>query len=215
VEISDGWVVLVLIVAAIGWWYVKLRIPSGKYRRGSEKQFQPTQAPAPQGPQAPAGLPMPPMEPPKGRYGPEYLTGQIKEESEAALQLIRENLSEDDRRQMATRVFKTEPDWPTLYAMAADFLGAMRWYQKVVAPAFTDRWLLSILRGGSNEGIASHMNWYRKKVAPGPDLDQALNILGFFMKHLGDTQGNVVKAWTVSVVALDRKVAKDKAAGHP
>jgi hypothetical protein len=214
VEFSDGWVALALIVAAIGWWYVKPRIPSGKYRRGSEKQFQPTQPPAPQGPQAPPGIPMPTMEPPKGRYGPEYLTGQIKAESEDALQLIRENFGPDGV-EAVTATFKKQgrvPEWPTLYAMAADFLGALRWYTKAVSPHYTDRWLKPGLQSEPRQTITGVIDNYRK-LPPSEDRDQALKILGFYLQNMAIAGHLAGAAWLIAIVALDRKVAKDKAAG--
>jgi hypothetical protein len=138
----------------------------------------------PIGPSAPTGLPDAP--PPPGpqfgeKFGPQYLTGALKTESEEALQLLHRHTDDVFREALVERT--GNPNWPTSYAMAADWLGALRWYRKVVDRNFDDIALLHLF-GYHPVGVTEQrMDEYRRHVKPGPDLDQALRILDFYREH--------------------------------
>jgi hypothetical protein len=168
----------------------------------------------PMGPSAPTGLPpMPPPVPLGGRVGPEYLTGQIKAESEEALALIREYFPHEQAWQVTNKL--PSPDWDLLYRMAADLLGAVRWYPKVVNRSMNDEGLAPLLLNDPINLISSHIDWYRKSVPPGPDLDQALGILGFYLRNIQNGAEYADTAWCAYLIArlsLDNKVVKEKQA---
>ena len=168
----------------------------------------------PMGPSAPTGLP--PVTPPVpfgGKVGPAYLTGALKHESEEALQLIRANYT-PNQMEFVTRILPN-PDWDLVSRMAADVLGAIRWYPKVVSPVMTDD-VINSLMDMTTKIISGCIDNYRKSVPPGPDKDQALNILGFYLQNIrpgAQYEVFATAAWIVATLSLDQKVTKEEQAG--
>jgi hypothetical protein len=74
------------------------------------------------------------------------------------------------------------PNWQMYYAMAGDWLGALRWYRKVVNPEFDDMALEGRFAEGPMDTTSEIMDRYRT-LPPGPDRDQALRILGFYLQY--------------------------------
>jgi hypothetical protein len=169
---------------------------------------------APMGPSAPSGLsaPTPPV-PFGGRVGPESLTGAMRQQSTEALQVIREHFPRDKYPFVITE--DPNPDWDLLYPMAADLLGAIRWWTKVVSPAFNDEYISALLAQNPIGLISSCIDQYRKSVPPGPDLDQALGILGFYLRNIqpGSEYVHLAnEAWVIAALSLKAKVAKEEQA---
>ena len=163
----NGWLVLVLVVAGIGWFYVKDRIPPVRHR-GPDKVFQPTQQPQPQGPMAPAGLPMPPTGAPPGarppaKIGPQYLTGKIRELSELSLAHIHEEAEVEGLIATLKQKYPDIANYP-LAEMAADFLGALRWWSVSIAPKFDDELRYAGLRDNPQQFVARCIDAYGKQV---------------------------------------------------
>jgi hypothetical protein len=172
------------------------------------------QARQPMGPSAPTGLsaPVPPV-PFGGRVGPEYLNGAMRQQSTDALALIRQHFPPEHRSIITDSL--ANPDWDLLYRMAADLLGAIRWWTKVVSPAFNDEAIAALLGHNPIDLISSCIDQYRKSVPSGPDLDQALKILGFYLRNIqmgSEYSALGEMAWTIAALSLDRKVVKDKQA---
>jgi hypothetical protein len=168
----------------------------------------------PMGPSAPTGLPdMTPPDPPlDGKFGPEYLTGALKQESEEALHLLHTYTDDAYRKAVVERT--GNPDWAMYYAMAADWLGALRWYRKVVDPQFTDSQLLRLLSNAPARTTSATMDAYRSRVPPGPDLDQALRILGFYQQFIRTKLLHEVKRIIVRVLIEIEDEERRKAWGR-
>jgi hypothetical protein len=164
----------------------------------------------PMGPSAPTGLPDAPPPPPPpapplgGKFGPQYLTGALKTESEEALQLLHRHTNDIFRQKLVERT--GSPHWPTYYAMAADWLGAMRWSRKVVYPDITDRQFSEAFREDSLYATSKLIDEYRK-LPPGAERDQALKILDFYSQHIRTEL--VREAEKIIVHALLQKAHED------
>jgi hypothetical protein len=116
-----------------------------------------------------------------GKVGPEYLTGAIRQESEDALALIQKYVTPQTRENVKGAMVGRglPPDQPWIYGMAADFLGAMRWYTKVVAPAFDDAEIQVVMNFQDVQHTVAMFIGHYEKLPPSFDRDQALNILGW------------------------------------
>jgi len=222
--------VLGMILAIIGLvHYYKNKYPV-RYNIKEAPQRNPV--PGPQGPRPPKGLPGPITLPPPGTtfhmltgdYGPDYLTGEIKEESQAALDLIKTYVPYGSyaKHRITGNILQARHalEWVTLDGAAADFLGAMRWYERVI-PRFIpespervhldDVWLARVLTiQPVPKIIEGHIRAYRNVVPPGPDRDQALRILEWMDKGLrANTPTLADHAAAVAIAALTAKVRED------
>jgi hypothetical protein len=209
VDHSVGWFITIVVIGALVFlkWYKVPKKPKQKQRRPLPS---PPEPPAPQGPTAPKGIQAPARRAPMGgRFGPQYLTGQIRQESEDALALINTYL-DPKRRGEWVKYGWAESDWPIVLGAAADFLGAMRWYHKLF-PAFNDYMLQIGLLHDMFEIIANRMENYRKSAPPGPDRDQALRILGWFMNQMTtDRETFAHEATFLAIAALHEKTKRNK-----
>jgi hypothetical protein len=203
-------IVVIVVLGALLW----LKFYGRPKLRNRQEYKPPPPPPAPQGPRPPQGLPMPDPNPPiEGNFGPQYLTGEIKEESKQALELIRPNLLPQDRQKI-----DGWPDSDLVYAMAADFLGAMRWYGRSVAktptgerypPGFWDKYFSPLLLQTPESIIERIIDMYRE-LPPSTDRDQALRILGFYLQN-NEPGTSPWKARMVATAGLRGKAEKDEA----
>jgi hypothetical protein len=173
------------------------------------------QPPQPMGPSAPTGLPAPtPPVPFGGRVGPAYLSGAMRQESEEALELIREHFP----REKWDEVVKGLPnaDWDVLSRMAADLLGTIRWYRKVVSKHMPDHGLAAMFALDTINLMSSCIDHYRRLAPPGPAKDQALAILGFYLRSiLTGPDYNEWAAQAYLMVALSFLAKAHKERGEP
>jgi hypothetical protein len=146
------------------------------------KKLEPVPAPAP--PPAPMG-PRPgplgsggsaapgyrPAAPLKflGNFGPQYLTGKMRELSEEAL-VQTETFTDVRRDNPAIPQGQTEA--------TADFLAAIRWYRFGVDPKVTDRNLMA--DGFGITEMTRILDTYRT-LPPSEDRDQAIRILTYYL----------------------------------
>jgi hypothetical protein len=168
----------------------------------------------PMGPSAPTGLSAPTQPVPfGGRVGPEYLSGQIREESERALALIREHFPREKWAMIVENL--PNADWDVLSRMGADLLGVIRWYPRVVSKHMTDEPLAAMFATDTINLISSCIDHYRR-LAPEPDKDQALAILGFYLRSIlkgPDYNEWAGSAFFIAARSFLAKVHKDR--GEP
>jgi hypothetical protein len=190
-EFPTALVVVVLVGALL---VLKFYFPA-RARLRPPKTFEPSPT-EPKGPQAPTGLPEARMSPVDlGRFGPQYLTGEMREESEKALELVH-------------AITPGEPIAnPPIPEMAADVLGALRWQHRYVLKNFDDEILNNYLSGSRRACIEAHQKTYRDNVPPGPERDQGMNILGFCLRHFEETA--VFAAVGIAHIALRKKLERE------
>jgi hypothetical protein len=192
-------------------WIIPPGLTDDEFKRAvMRKQSTQTQARQPMGPSAPSGLSAPTAPVPfGGRVGPESLTGAMKQQSTDALALIHEFFPHEKASVITNDI--PNPDWDLLYRMAADLLGAVRWWTKVVSPAFNDEYITPLLARDPVGLISSCIDQYRKSVPPGPDLDQAIGILGFYVRNIqvgSEYEALGSHAWVIASFSMN---AKDRA----
>jgi hypothetical protein len=189
-DFPTAFVVVVLVGALL---VLKFYFPA-RDRIRRPKTFQPSPT-EPRGPQAPTGLPEARISPVDlGRFGPQYLTGEMREESEKGLELV---------RAMSPGQPVANPPIPE---MAGDVLGALRWLARDTL-SLDDVWLNDYLGSGYQYAIEQLLMTYRDKVPPGPERDQGMNILGFYLQNLHDTTVRV--AVGLAIAALRKKLERE------
>lgn len=185
-------VVVVVLVGAL--LVLKFYFPA-RDRIRRPKTFQPSPT-EPRGAQAPTGLPEARIGPADvGRFGPQYLTGEMREESEKGLELVR---AMSPGKPVAN---------PPIPEMAADVLGAMRWLLRGTLNHLDDTWLDDYLRSGYEGALGQLQITYRDNAPPGPERDQGMKILGFYLQNLDDTTVRV--AVGLAMAALHRKLERE------
>jgi|SRR5690242_10885558 hypothetical protein len=115
--------------------------------------------------------PIPPADTP-GSYGPDALTGYMKELSVQAQSEIYEIFGA-----------AANPRQQETYYIVGDFLAAMRYYRRAVAAAMSDD-VIDAGLGDPGPFIAGFIENY-EKTPPNPDRDQAIAVL----RHVQTMQG--------------------------
>jgi hypothetical protein len=187
-----AFVVVVLVGALL---VLKFYFPA-RDRIRRPKTFQPSPT-EPRGPQAPAGLPAPPTSPADlGRFGPQYLTGEMKEESEKGLELV--------HAMSPGKPFANPP----IPEMAGDLLGAMRWLLRGTLKNLGDSWLDDFFGSGYKHALERLQMAYRDNAPHGPERDQGMKIIGFYLQHMDDDK-TVLVAIGVATLALHKKLERE------
>jgi hypothetical protein len=180
------------IAVIVGFVYLRHRDHTPKMYRTPLPPEPPRAPSGPMGPIPPAGIQAPPPRPAttKHPFGPNFLTGKLKELSEEALVEVHR-----------FAVLPAEPG--PIAEMAADYMAAVRWWRVGVDPNAPDNYLFN---AASSRRIETIIDAYRS-LPPSRDRDQALQILGYYLP-MSKVEGRDKAPTLATIAACKAWIAK-------